>query len=35
VDRLLDASNRSITLTTLDKAPRALGRKVKIERVIA
>ncbi len=31
VDRLLDASNPSITLTTLGKAARALGRKVKIE----
>jgi antitoxin HicB len=35
VDRLLDASNRSVTLTTLDKAARALGRKVKIELVAA
>jgi predicted DNA-binding protein (UPF0251 family) len=33
VDRLLDASNPSITLTTLGKAARALGRKVKIELV--
>jgi hypothetical protein len=31
VDRLLDASNPSITLTTLGKAARALGRRVKIE----
>jgi antitoxin HicB len=35
VDRLLDASNRSVTLTTLDKAARALGHKVKIELVSA
>ena len=33
VDRLLDASNSSVTLNTLDKAARALGRKVKIELV--
>jgi predicted XRE-type DNA-binding protein len=30
VDRLLDASNASITLNTLGKAARVLGRKVKI-----
>lgn len=30
VDRLLDASNSSVTLNTLGKAARALGRKVKI-----
>ena len=35
VDRLLDASNPSIKLTTLGKAARALGRKVKIELVPA
>ena len=35
VDRLLDASNRSVTLNTLGKAARALGRKVKIELVPA
>ena len=35
VDRLLDASNPSVTLTTLAKAARALGRKVKIELVPA
>ena len=35
VDRLLDASNSSITLNTLGKAARALGRKVKIEFVPA
>ena len=33
VDRLLDASNSSVTLNTLGKAARALGRKVKIELV--
>ncbi|MGD0745240.1 MAG: XRE family transcriptional regulator [Verrucomicrobiota bacterium] len=33
VDRLLDASNPSVTLTTLGKAARALGRKVRIELV--
>ena len=35
VDRLLDASNSSITLHTLGKAARALGRKVRIELVPA
>ena len=35
VDRLLDASNSSVTLNTLGKAARALGRKVKIELVRA
>jgi predicted DNA-binding protein (UPF0251 family) len=35
VDRLLDASNSSITLNTLGKAAHALGRKVKIEFVPA
>jgi predicted XRE-type DNA-binding protein len=30
VDRLLDASNASVTLNTLGNAARALGRKVKI-----
>ena len=35
VDRLLDASNPSVTLATLGKAARALGRKVKIELVPA
>jgi antitoxin HicB len=35
VDRLLDASNSSITLNTLGKAARALGRKFKIELVPA
>jgi len=34
VDRLLDASNTSVTLTTLGKAARALGRKIKIELVV-
>lgn len=33
VDRLLDASNPSLTITTLGKAARALGRKIKIELV--
>jgi DNA-binding Xre family transcriptional regulator len=33
VDRLLDASNSSVTLNTLRKAARALGRKIKIELV--
>ena len=35
VDRLLDVSNPSMTLSTLGKAARALGRKVKIELVPA
>ena len=35
VDRLLDASNSSVTLNTLGKAARALGRKIKIELVQA
>jgi predicted DNA-binding protein (UPF0251 family) len=35
VDRLLDATNTSVTLTTLGKAASALGRKVKIELVPA
>ena len=35
VDRLLDASNPSLTLSTLGKAARALGRKIKIEFVPA
>ena len=35
VDRLLDASNSSVTLNTLNKAARALGRKIKIELVPA
>ena len=33
VDRLLDASNPSLTISTLGKAARALGRKIKIELV--
>ena len=33
LDRLLDASNPSVTLVTLDKAARVLGRKLKIELV--
>jgi len=35
LDRLLDGSNASLTLTSLSKAARALGRKVKIELVPA
>ena len=35
VDRLLDASNPSVTLNTLGKAARALGRKIRIELVPA
>jgi predicted XRE-type DNA-binding protein len=35
VDRLLNAGNTSVTLTTLGKAASALGRKVKIELVPA
>ena len=35
VDRLLDASNSSVTLNTLGKAARALGRKVQIKLVPA
>ena len=35
VDRLLDASNSSVTLNTLGIAARALGRKLKIEFVPA
>ena len=35
VDRLLDAANSSVTLKTLGKAARALGRKVRIELIPA
>ena len=35
LDRLLDPSNTSVTLATLTRAARALGRKVKIELVPA
>ena len=35
VDRLLDPENTSVTLATLGKAARALGRKVNIELVPA
>jgi antitoxin HicB len=35
LDRLLDASNTSVTLGTLEKAAHALGRKLKIELVPA
>jgi DNA-binding Xre family transcriptional regulator len=33
LDRLLDPANTSVTLATLTRAARALGRKVKIELV--
>jgi len=33
LDRLLDPENNSITLTTLEKAARAVGRKVRLELV--
>jgi N-acyl-D-aspartate/D-glutamate deacylase len=35
VDRLLDGTNTSVTLATLGKAARALGRKIKVEFVPA
>lgn len=35
LDRLLDPSNTSVTLATLNRAAKALGRKVKIELVPA
>ena len=35
LDRLLDTSNSSVTLSTLGKAARVLGRKLKIELVAA
>jgi hypothetical protein len=35
VDRLLDVSNPSLTISTLGKAARALGRKIKIELIPA
>jgi predicted XRE-type DNA-binding protein len=35
VDRLLDGGNFSITLTTLQRAARALGQKLKVELVPA
>lgn len=35
LDRLLDASNPSVTLSTLGKAAQVLGRKLKIELVAA
>jgi hypothetical protein len=35
VDRMLDASNPSMTLTTLEKAARALGQRVKLELIPA
>ncbi len=33
VDRMLDGSNPSMTLTTLEKAARAVGRRIKLELV--
>jgi antitoxin HicB len=33
VDRMLDGSNPSMTLTTLERAARALGQRVKLELV--
>ncbi len=35
LDRLLDPSNTSVTLATLNRAAKALGRKVKIQLVPA
>ncbi|MGH7981367.1 MAG: helix-turn-helix domain-containing protein [Limisphaerales bacterium] len=35
VNRLLDASNPSLTLSTLGKAARALGRKIRIQLIPA
>ena len=35
LDRLLDPSNTSVTLATLNRAAKALGRKLKIELVPA
>jgi hypothetical protein len=35
LDRLLDPSNTSVTLATLTRAAKALGRKIKIELVRA
>ena len=35
LDRLLDPSNTSVTLATLNRAAKALGRKLKIELVLA
>ena len=35
LDRLLDPSNASVTLATLSRAAKALGRKIKIELVPA
>ncbi len=35
VDRMLDGTNPSMTLTTLEKAARALGRRIKLELVPA
>jgi predicted XRE-type DNA-binding protein len=35
VERMLDGSNPSMTLTTLEKAARALGQRIKLELVPA
>jgi len=35
VDRMLDGSNPSMTLATLEKAARALGRRIKLELIPA
>jgi len=35
VDRMLDGSNPSMTLTTLEKAARALGQRIKLELIPA
>jgi antitoxin HicB len=35
LDRLFDSSNTSVTLATLNRTARALGRKLKIELVAA
>ena len=35
VDRMLDGSNPSMTLTTLERAARALGQRIKLELVPA
>ncbi len=35
VDRMLDGSNPSMTLTTLEKAARALGQRIRLELIPA
>ena len=35
VDRMLDGSNPSMTLTTLERAARALGQRIKLELIPA